>query len=247
MFNRTVAANAGMKYAERTFNKLKKNPTNKFLRWRLEELGVNPETALAKGSLIEKELLTAGNIMSKESQFLSEPLHLPAWASSPEGKVFFQFKNFAYNQAKLVKNQMFNKKIPLRRKMRTLAILALAFPMTGEVLGDVRAFITGTKRPTGAWDRYWGNIAEAGTFGLAFDFWESGKYGQTAKGFLGPTGGTIADLVDGFVQSVEKGEPTQGFIKTMIAQPGVTRPIKNFLYPSKNKDLGEVLEFWDNL
>ena len=246
MFNRTVAANAGMKYAEITLNKLKRNPTNKVLMWRLQELGINPVEALKKGSLIKGDLLKAGNLFTAKTQFLSEPLNLPAWASSPEGKIVFQFKNYAYNQALLVKDQLFNKSIPLSRKFRTLAILGIAFPMTGEVLGDVRSLITGAKRPTKAWDRYWSNIAMAGTFGLALDFWESAKYRSVASSIGGPTIGSIADLSAGFVASIEKGEVTTGFQKSALRQFGLS-PISNRLFPTRRKNMGEALDFWDNL
>jgi len=247
LFNRTVSANAGMRYAEKTFEKLKKNPTNQFLRWRLKEMQISPAQALKRGTLIEAELLRAGNMMSMTTQFVSQPLYLPAWASSPEGKVIFQFKNFAYNQARFVKNQLFNPHIPLARKARTLLILSMVYPMSGEVLGDVRAMVTGVKRPTNAWDRYWSNIATAGTFGLALDVWESARFGGIAETIGGPTLGTVAEVTENFVRSVEKGEPTTGFIKSLFRQTGVLRPVGNYLYPTKRKNMGSVLEFWEDL
>ncbi len=247
LFNRTVASNAGMKYAQKTLEKLKKNPTNKFLRWRLEEMQISPAKALKRGKLVEAELLRAGNVMSMTTQFVSEPLHLPAWASSPEGKVVFQFKNFAYNQAKFVKRQLFNPRIPLSRKTRTLLILSIVYPMSGEVLGDVRAMLTGVKRPTNAWDRYWSNIATAGTFGLALDVWDSARFRSIAESLGGPTLGTIADVTENFVSSVEKGKPTAGFMKSLFRQTGVLRPVGNYLYPTKRKNMGDVFEFWEDL
>lgn len=247
LFNRTVAANAGMKYAQKTFAKLKANPTNKFLRWRLEELGISPDTALNRGNLIERELLRAGNLMSSKTQFLSEPLYLPAWASSPEGKVVFQFKNFAFNQALFVKRQLLSPQVPLTRKIRTLAILSLVYPMSGEVLGDIRSLLTGVKRPTKAWDRYWSNIAMAGTWGLAMDFWEAARFRRVAEQIGGPTVGSVAELSENFVASVEAGEPTSGFIKSVLRQTGVLRPIGNWLYPTRRKNMGDVFEFWEDL
>lgn len=248
MFNRVVASNAGMKYAEITLEKLKKNPENAILRWRLEELGVNPNTVLERGSLVKNELLKAGNIFTTKTQFLSEPLYLPAWASSPEGKVVFQFKNYAYNQALFMKNHLATQwsQRNYAGVVRTLGILGLVFPMTGEVLGDIRSIITGAKRPTKAWDRYWSNIAMAGTFGLALDFWESARYRRLASSFGGPTLGSVAELGEGFVASIEKGEVTAGFQKSALRQFGLS-PISNRLFPTRRKNMGEVLDFWDNL
>jgi len=248
IFNRTVSANAGIKYAENTFNRLKDSPQNGILMARLEELGISPVVALQRGALVEKELLIAANIFTTKTQFLSEPLYLPAFASSPEGKVLFQFKNYAYNQALFVKDHLFTQMAQknVAGVVRTLGILGLVFPMTGEVVSDVRSILTGSKRPTRAWDRYWNNIANAGTFGLALDLWESAEFGQLSSAIMGPAFGTVMDLAEGLVQSVEKGEPTKGFKKSMINQFGITRPISNYLYPTRRKNMGDVFDFWDN-
>lgn len=247
LFNRTVTANATKKYVEKTFDKLKANPDNRFLRWRLEEFMINPDEALAKGALTETETLRAMNKGTIMMQFLSDPLYLPEFASSPEGKAFFQFKNYSYNQAIFVKRQLLNPNIPLTHKLRSLLILGTIFPMSGEVALDVRSLLTGAKRPTKAWDRYWSNISNAGTFGLWTDFIESAHYRQVAETIGGPTVGTIADLTENFLASIEKGEPTAGLMKSVFQQTGVLRPVGNYLYPTRRKGMGDVFEFWENL
>jgi len=244
LFNRTVTANASKKYVEKTFDKLKANPDNQFLRMRLEEFMISPNDALARGALTEAEILRAMNKGSIMMQFLADPLYLPQFASSPEGKVFFQFKNYSYNQAIFVKRELLRNP---RSFIRTLLILGTIFPMSGEVILDVRSLLTGIKRPTKAWDRYWSNIANAGTFGLWIDFMESAQYRQVAEAIGGPTIGTIADLTENFLASVEKGEPTAGFMKAVFQQTGVLRPVGNYLYPTRRKGMGDVFEFWENL
>lgn len=247
LFNRTVASNAGTRYAKITFAKLQKSPANQVLGARLKELKIDSVAALKRGKITEDELLRAGNIMSEMTQFTSIPIALPQWTSSPEGKVLFQFKNFAYHQAKFVKRQLMDPNIPLSRKIRTLFILSTLFPMQGEVLGNVRALITGVKRPTKAWDRYWSNVAMAGTWGLWIDIVESAKWRRFAEMLAGPTISSVSSLVEEFVASIEKGEPTQGFIKSTLAQTGILRPIGNYLYPSRRKNMGDVFEFWEDL
>jgi hypothetical protein len=49
------------------------------------------------------------------------------------------------------------------------------------------------------------------------------------------------------VGSIEKGKPTNGLIKAMLVQTGLGRPVANYLLSSKRKNMGNFLEFWDNL
>jgi len=247
LFNRTVAANAAQKYANITFAKLQNDTTNGVLRWRLQEMGIDPDDVLAKGVLGQNELLKAGNILSSKTQFLSEPMNLPAWASSPEGKVFFQFKNYAYNQTLFVKNQLasqWNNK-DFTKVVKTVMTLGLLFPITGEALGDIRALVTRQKRPTKFLDRWLSDIQMSGTFGLAADLWSSAAWGKFTEGAFGPTVGTISDLMDALTKSVQQ-EDIDPALKFALTQTGILRPLKNYLYPSKQKNVGSLMDFLDS-
>ena len=248
MFNRTVASNAGQKYAQQVANRLVASPTNRYLRWQLKELGIPDEriSQIVKGvNLTNDEILQAGAIMSRETQFLSDPLNLPGFASSPWGKVFTQYKNFSYNQTRFIYRQLATKPT-LTQKLRTVLILSTLFPMVGEVTSDIRSLITGSKRPTKAFDRYMENITNAGTFGLALDLWESAEFGATTEALVGPTFTSIGNLADSHMRSITTGEIDPA-LKFWLRQTGVGRVITNRVWESKVKGRGGVFEFWEEL
>jgi hypothetical protein len=133
--NRTVAASAGKNYAENLAGKLLKGKGGKSVRRELERLGLAPDEIIAKGGLDFDDLRRAAQQVSNDSQFRSRITDLPLWWSSAEGKVVTQFKNFAFNQAKLIKNEM--KQDP-KRFAESVGKLVTVYPAFGFVFGEGR-------------------------------------------------------------------------------------------------------------
>jgi hypothetical protein len=232
-FNRVVSANAGISYAQSTARKLVKNPSSKVLRARLQELGINPESILSQG-ITERDLMMAGQKMSEITQFRSRPVDLPAFVQSPEGKTIFQFKSFAYQQTKFLKDRL-----KAQTKIgnyggiaRDLIILGTVFPMTGEVVGDIRSLITGTTRPTDALDRYLEDITMVGGLGIMVDVFVSAGWGRLAEWIIGPTAGTAVEGTERLVKSVKSGEFEKGDAKYLLNQTGFGRVVSNYLFPT---------------
>lgn len=222
-FNRTVAANVGVEWAGRNFEKLVANPGRQIFRQRLTEMGINVERALARGKLTDNELLKAGQLIAEKTQFRSRPMDLPMFATHPAGKVFWQFKNFAYNQLNFVfKENLINevKAGNYARAARNVMVLGTVFPMTGEVLQDVRSLITQSRRPTNALDRYISDLAGAGAMGLISDFMDSVRFDRTTDLLVSPTGGTISDIVDNL-------DDPDKLLDVMLRQTGFGSPIVN--------------------
>lgn len=211
-FNRTVAANAFEGYLKDQAAVLAKNPTNGLARWRVQELGLNPEEVVTNGLTKEMRMTAAYNGAAK-TQFMSKPSDLPAFATSPFGKVVFQFKNYAYQQMYFLKDSLVKdlgymgapRNLP--QFFRKLVILGTVFPMTGEVIQDIRSLVTGTTRPTfikqngqislgGALTRYLDDLSNAGAWGLAIDFYNSATYGKILQNLAGPTIGTGAQVIE---------------------------------------------------
>ncbi len=139
--NRTVAAAAGKNYAEALAGKLLKQPTAalKGVRNELNRLGIDPETVLKRGGLDTDDLFRAAQQVSNDSQFRSRITDLPLFWSTPEGKVVTQFKNFAFNQAKLIKNEMIaNARANPRRFADSAVKLITVYPAFGYVFGEGR-------------------------------------------------------------------------------------------------------------
>ncbi len=224
-FNRTVAANAGIEWASRNFERLLKNPASAVYRTRISELGINVEKALARGKLTDNELLRAGQVLAEKTQFRSRPLDLPIWASSNAGKLFWQFKNFMYNQFIFVFRDNLIKEVKAGnygRAARNLLLLGTIFPMTGEVLQDIRSLITQSRRPTGAFERYLSDISSVGAMALVSDLLDSARFDRTDEFFMPPALSSI-------VQIMNKADQPDELLKELVKQTGVGVPITNVM------------------
>lgn len=243
-FNRTVAANTGFVYAEKTLAKLVKDPSNKVLKRRLTEMGIDADSALRRGTLVDEEKLMAGQMVAEMTQFRQRPLDLPAFAASPEGKMFFQFKNFAFQQTRFLKNRL---KAQIddgnySGVARDLIVLGTLFPMTGEVIGDIRSIISGTDRPTGAFDRYMQDLTMVGGFGIIADAFTSASWGRVLEFLAGPGVSTATQLTEKTAAAIKRGNISEGDQKFLLAQTGFGRAIGNYLYPSNRAEQEKFIE-----
>lgn len=196
-FNRTLAANAGKSYGQRLIKKVLKNPADKTVRGRLTELGINVDEALKRG-FNDDDVLMVAKKFTDITQFRSRPQDLPLFASSPEGKVFFQFKNFIYGQTRLLHNVTIKelKAGNYGRAVRNVIILGSIFPLAGEAIADLRAVVTGRKRDTKGLKRYFENIAQVGAMGMLMDTLQAGKYQRGVGSLVGPTLDEAGQLIN---------------------------------------------------
>lgn len=240
-FNRTVAANVGTEWATRNFEKLLKNPTKQIYRFRLQELGVNVEAALKRGALNGNDLLKAGQQIAEKTQFRSRPLDLPYWASSNSGKLFWQFKNFSYQQFRFLYENLADevKRGNYGRAARNVMVLGTVFPMVGEVLQDVRSLVTQSKRPTDPLERYWSDLAGVGAMSMISELVDASRFDQSERFVLPPAFASITQLVDA------ADDPKQ-FMLELGKQTGVLTPVVN-LGRKKRKGYESTLESLQNI
>lgn len=248
-FNRIASANIGMLWVEKNFLKLMRGGLNPKYVSRLEELGIDVQRAMQAGHITEQEAFRAAKLFTDKTQFRARPIDLPLFAQSPMGKIFFQFKSFSYNQSKLVYNQTVKELISgnYGKGLRNLIILGTIFPMTGEVLSDIRSLASGTKKPTDALKRYIYDIGSAGGMGLAADLIESMYTGKLPSQILGPTLSSAADLsvmAADVARKAFKGKAklTDAQIRLLLNQTGALRPLANYGFPSKTKDQENTLK-----
>lgn len=196
--NRVFAANAGAVYAQRMLKQLQRRPGHKRARRALTELGVDVDAALARGSITPGDVLLAAKRFSDMTQFRSRPQDLPEFASTPYGKIFFQFKTFAYNQTRLVYRSTVSEARhgEWGRAFRSLFILATVFPLTGEALQALRNLITGREREEDLMsiERWLDNAASVGSLGILWDMVQNAQYGGWFEGVAGPTAGMADDI-----------------------------------------------------
>ncbi len=232
--NRILAANGGASYGQRLFNTLIKDPNNIAARRFLEEMGVKVDAALKRGALVEDDILTLANNFTNLTQFRARPQDLPFFASTPTGKVVFQFKNFIYGQTRLINRVLVEelKNKEFGRATRNLIILATIFPLTGEAISDVRALIKGRKRTVTGLARYFDNIAQVGAMGIFMEALQSGSFGRGTDFLAGPTAGDLGKLLDIAGQK----DKTRAFAKELFSKiPLAGQILKARVFPPKNQ------------
>ena len=106
----------------------------------------------------EDELDTIARAFVDKTQFRSDVLSLPLWASSPQGKFFFQFKTFIFNHSKLLARtykDSITSSFELARVGRNAEAVAALSPIArhvgttvigGEIIADLRALASGRPR-----------------------------------------------------------------------------------------------------
>lgn len=196
--NRVWAANAGFAYAKRMLARLQKNPLDGRARAVLEELGLKPDVLLKIGKLDGDAALIAAKKFSDATQFRGGVKDLPLFASTPMGKVIFQFKSFVYGQTRLVYRELIGELEAGRpgRAFRTLLILATVFPLAGEAIADVRSWLKGGERKSEGLKRYFEDVGQAGSLGVAYDLLTSGAYGKGVNFLAGPTLSDVGDVLN---------------------------------------------------
>lgn len=114
--NAVYAGFAGKRYAAHTMEKLfrgrGKSRRSPFYINELKKLGFSQKDVdfvIENGPLTGKYFQQAADAafrMRQATQFLADAFNLPTWWSKPEGRVATQFKNFAYNQTLLIKDNL---------------------------------------------------------------------------------------------------------------------------------------------
>ncbi len=246
-FNRTVAANAGIEYSQRLRKQLLKNPDSKFIRRQMQEMGLDPEKALQR-PFTEEELLTAGQNKAFQTQFRSSELDMPWFTQSPMGRLGFQFRNFAFNQARFLKNRLGGQLADgeYGKLYRDLAILGTAFPMTGEVVADLRSAVTGTSRPSDPLQRYWENFTSVGGMGIFADMIRSARWGDVSGFIIGPSA-RWGEAVSSVVQAATGDKWSNRDWQTALSLPGVTRPIAERAFPTDSPGRNTFLQELDSI
>ena len=202
--NRVIASNAGKSFLEDTlFPKLMKDPTNKNLRMGMREFGIDPDEILKRGALSQEDKLKAGWTATRRTQFSSDALTVPLFATTPSGRVVFQFKTFGYNQSKMLKDAF------LQHPMDTATRTAVASSLIGVPVYEFDRLLRGKpeEEKNNIATEIINGFITIGSFGLISDMLSSSsKFGkQGALSFLtGPTGADIAEAGNTATQVVKQ-------------------------------------------
>lgn len=178
-FNRNFASYAGKEMAQDAFAKLQRNPTHRESNRMLRSFGIDPAKVLVKGSLSERDLLTAGKRLNELTQDFGNPMAVPLlWRTSPTGRMLTLFRQFGFGASRWMKDRVIKPAFEYgvsggkRGSVLPLLRVAATFPILGEVLGDVKALVrhgTLANRPTDIVGRIADDFAQVGAFAIMED------------------------------------------------------------------------------
>lgn len=176
---------------------------------RFNSLGIAPDEVrlLARG--IEKEgpaFLDSGIGRELESraiyrgaqitQFTPGSMRLPEYWTHPTLRAVAQFKSFALNQGRFMKDQVLAE--AAAGNLAPMAYVLSVYPVAGEFVGNVKSLVTGKKRETSGFVRGLENLTHMGGAGILQSIlqstnWRGGVLGTVA----GPTASSWEAVLEG--------------------------------------------------
>jgi hypothetical protein len=234
ILNRALASRAGEIYFDRLATSIKANPTGKVLTDltnRAKELGFKYDYLADKIKLGDSQSLSemrsiAGVRISDQTQFRGGIQALPLYASDSEiGKFMFQFKNFAFSQARFLSRELVGPHGDNARRKRALAGILVAYPALGIGISKGRSFLMGETELSENIDQWmeeaWedpismstlalgtAGFVQAGSLGIVSDIaWSatSGNRFNLSNSFMPPVASTFINAADAIGSSVRMG------------------------------------------
>lgn len=250
---RQISANAGKNYVEVLFNKLKNNPSNTFVRRRLEQFGLDANELLKRG-LKPSDLIEAGYQAIADTQPISRT-DLPFYWQSPTGKMLTQYKTFAYKQMDFAKKFIWNE--AKKGNVKPLLTFLVTGVAIGEGVGDLKAYVRNRERPDKIGSRVMDNLLTIGGLGLATDFISNLQYNTMGGGLLKFVVGPTLSDIDSWLTAIQGDidvvmskkrrftKPGEKY-KTNVSQPKVIKKgiyslpflgpaVSNQLFPTRSK------------
>jgi hypothetical protein len=216
--NRVIAAHTGLYEARRLIEGVAsgklvgENLT--VARRSLDSLGVNIDKVLKrhkKGGrlgLSEGELDSVVTQSVKQTQFTTGPMDVPTWWRTPTGRVVMQFKSFAFNSGRLIRDQVFREFD--QGNYKPLLYFASLGTMSGEMVGLTTDLAKGRDRePPDGLMRVVEDLSFIGGFGLAQTMAMGVMYGQPLEAALGPMVSTISGVGTDIGATFASGDPTK--------------------------------------
>jgi hypothetical protein len=171
---------------------------------KLQDLGIDPKDVVTQAGILTKDqFLKAANSNAFKANFWGDALSLPRALNTPEGRFFFQFKSWGYQQAKFIKDTVV--KPAMRGDYGPLTRWLAGSQLSGEAIADLKAMARQQKRPSGAIARIMQNEAQGSGLGILDDV--LGAITRGDAGFYGLAGGpTMGDIASGVEATKELGQ-----------------------------------------
>jgi predicted transcriptional regulator len=185
--------------------------------------GINEKATLANlrqflsggNSIGRRTLDDAAFLGAQRTQFIPSKMRRPEWWNSPLGRVTFQFKTFALQQGRLLRDGVFGE--AAAGNMAPMAYFLSVAPIAGELVGDLKAAVKDKRRTDDPVLRGIENLTYLGGFGLFTDLWQSTLFGDLSGAVLGPSWDITADLF-GAAAKGDVSEAAQSAVKWPVFQ-----------------------------
>lgn len=214
---------------------------------KFDMLGIDGADLVKRGGILsEDDLVRAGQKISTDVNFWSDSLSLPIFLKSPWGRILGQFKSFAFQQSKFIKDAIVKPALDgdLGPLMKTLPALAA----TGEVIADIKSLIRLKPRTDTGLVRLLNDLGAGGSFGIVSDGIQATNYSDgLLKWAAGPMISDVTDLAYGGADLVKKGN-IRKLGKKLVATgvpfipyvgPIIAPAVGNVLFPPKQAAQGQ--------
>jgi hypothetical protein len=208
---------------------------------KFDMLGIDGADLVKRGGMLsEDDLVRAGQKISTDVNFWSDSLSLPIFLKSPWGRILGQFKSFAFQQSKFIKDAIVKPALDgdLGPLVRTLPALAA----TGEVIADIKSLIRLKPRTDEGLVRVLNDLGAGGSFGIVSDGIQATNFSDgLLKWAAGPLISDVTDLAYGASDLIRKGKVRKLGKKVIAAGvpfipyvgPIIAPAVGNVLFPPK--------------
>lgn len=218
-YNRTVAALAGLRWAQKIERHLEalSRPVSfgsgyrrRWLERELTRLNFSRreiENLLKVRRLTDDDKARIAWAIVDQTQYLQKAARRSEFFNTDLGRVMGQFKSFGINTARLFKQSVLEE--ARHGNFLPLARMLAIFPIVGEVATDLRAILTRRKRrgdvdtATGILERLLENIASVGSIGITHDLLTALYQGRAGAWLLGPTVSDVAQASANLLRAVD--------------------------------------------
>ena len=167
------------------------------------------EGAAIYGPLEHRAIYRAAQI----TQFKPGSLRRPALWTHPVGKAIFQFKSFALNQGRFMKDQVLAE--AAAGNMKPLAHVLSIYPVAAEfMVGPLKSIAKQKERDKVGWERVTEDFMMTGGIGIASDLYQSAQWGGLLDAMVGPSVGDATALME----QMARGD-VQGMLRDFANQP----------------------------
>lgn len=238
-----VSALAGKHSAMDAFEELMSNPKSLKAKIQLTHLGLNPDTLREAGKLSQDDLEKAMYRGAADTMFFrsaggGSPFK---WQQDGFKRAMWWYKDFLFNQTRFMKEAI---KRDFRKGnaegIKTIAWIATAFPVVGEVIHSLENAATGNNpfarpeedkfnTPGVGKNEYIDAVAHAAGLGMGYSIMRAAKRNGLADYFAGPLYSTGMDLY----QDAQAGRG-RAIGRTILMKAGVGGPaLANIIVPKE--------------